>query len=441
MRRHFTYILAVFMAISALFASCAKEGYQGGESSLMQSEIVAALDSDSLAVQQLAVEVASAMGIQDGGVGQPLGDRTVSEVIPIQLNGEAIRTAGYSPEAVPAFFAVNYAPGGYSIVSSAHGESSLWAFFPDGQFSLQKMAECPPLCLLMERAVEMSVEKAGPRYPPAHRIGDEDDTIFEPYVEESRNLEMTNERMEPLLPVVWGQGYPYNAKVAPSPAGCVATAMAQVLAYYRKPAKWDWAKLRKHHPKEHSGVNAPEAYSELADLFQDLGQLVDMKYGASVSNADPKLIPPALVGLGFSSGGILRDLDYARVKGELSAGHPVIAGGFSHHEVRSHGIWPFDWEEDLYSGGHAFVLDGWCVFRRRVDVYRKMGGGKRKKERSFCVYKELVHVNMGWDDPWCNGYFYCGLFDTEHMPYPDRPTRGRRPSYEYLLKALEGVRP
>jgi len=64
-----------------------------------------------------------------------------------------------------------------------------------------------------------------------------------------------------------------------------------------------------------------------------------------------------------------------------------------------------------------------------------------RKFSIYIIYKELVHVNMGWDDPWCNGYFYCGLFDTEHMPYPDRPTSGRRPSYEYLLKALEGVRP
>lgn len=443
MRRHFTYILAVFMAISALFASCAKEGYQGGESSLMQSEIVAALDSDSLAVQQLAVEVASAMGIQDGGVGQPLGDRTVSEVIPIQLNGEAIRTAGYSPEAVPAFFAVNYAPGGYSIVSSAHGESSLWAFFPDGQFSLQKMAECPPLCLLMERAVEMSVVDPPRRGHKPREIGDEEDfPKFERYIYKYGPLQKTSANIGPLIPVVWGQEHPYNLLVAPYPAGCVATAVAQILIYYRKPANCNWHVMRHHHPMKWPRQDWPEAYTEISKIFYTLGQMLHMHYSMEGSGADSRRIPQVLRDLGFESGGAVVDMDESDLMSEIEACYPVIVTGYSHCTTRKRGFWPIEWEETEYSGGHAFVVDGKCKFRNKVSKIDVVTG---EEVSSFYVYSELVHANLGWDSPAYNGYYNRNIFDTKKIPRSDTTrfglSSGQDGVYQYNLTVVEGIRP
>lgn len=79
----------------------------------------------------------------------------------------------------------------------------------------------------------------------------------------------------------WDQLEPYNS-LCPSagkggdkcPTGCVATAMAQVMYYYRYPANYEWDKMKTTYSKTDSG----EAVDAIAQLMLDCGTASFMNY-------------------------------------------------------------------------------------------------------------------------------------------------------------------
>ena len=198
----------------------------------------------------------------------------------------------------------------------------------------------------------------------------------------------------PLLPCTWDQTFPYNGMCPKDPAspggyngrvpvGCVATAMCQVMYYWRwpnqgtgshcyKPAKYaqqcayfgnttyDW-----------SGMNnmTSSECSPMALLSWHTGVSVNMNYGPSGSGAQTSAVPLALHQY-FSYSNISHYVARTAYPGaqwhdslqsNLDKGHPVIYDGFSPTE------------------GHCFVFDGY----QPGDYY---------------------HVNWGWSGA-DNGYF------------------------------------
>ncbi len=189
--------------------------------------------------------------------------------------------------------------------------------------------------------------------------------------------------IQPLVPVTWGQGEPYN-KLCPTDyygqpclTGCVATAMAQViytLGYSSKattingyttkrnkinipalpPTTFDWDNLNE---------------DEIAKLMRYCGQSVMMDYGPKTSGADMHDVEEALEKtFGFSVSTDLIKHDFFNEKqwsdylfSELSSGRPLIYAGRG-------------------TSGHAFVIDG------------------------YDDAEDLFHVNWGWDGD-CDGYY------------------------------------
>ena len=185
--------------------------------------------------------------------------------------------------------------------------------------------------------------------------------------------------ISPLLSSQWNQSAPYNnlapaynSSGAKSAAGCVATAMAQVMNYYRYPAygtgshsylwvctatpelsttlsadfgqtAYDWANMLDSYK---SGYTSAQA-TAVATLMYHCGVAVEMGYGAS-SGAYTERVPAALkTWFGY-------DPNYQRIRksmypadslnaiiySELAAKRPVLVSGFNDE------------------GGHAFVCDG-----------------------------------------------------------------------------------
>ena len=208
----------------------------------------------------------------------------------------------------------------------------------------------------------------------------------------SGNMHRAVPAVEPLMTSKWNQSSPYN-DLAPMyndnggqcVTGCVATAMAQVMYFYRHPQRgvgnhsymwvctepkgksaslsanfgnttYDWANMLDSYRSGYTDVQA----RAVATLMYHCGVSIDMGYGQS-SGAYTEQVPVALKDyFGY-------DANYQRIRkimypadslnviiaAELSADRPVIVSG--HND----------------EGGHAFVCDG-------------------------CDTRGYFHINWGW---------------------------------------------
>ncbi|MBQ0102986.1 MAG: C10 family peptidase [Prevotellaceae bacterium] len=205
----------------------------------------------------------------------------------------------------------------------------------------------------------------------------------------------------PLIKTKWGQDAPYNAQTPTyinsnneeehSRTGCVATAMAQVMAYHKYPAVGkgshvDWWSVQVGDIRYES-VNYGEATynwdgmteDDIAKLMYHCGIAVDMEYDIKErggSGATDNKIGAALkTYFGYS-----KSVSYVEKKNygteaswtnlmmtELDNSRPVIYGAWdSHHDF-----------------GHELILDGYAK-KSDTDV--------------------MFHINWGWDGA-CDGYY------------------------------------
>lgn len=205
-----------------------------------------------------------------------------------------------------------------------------------------------------------------------------------------------------LLSTIWGQDFPYNyfcplddsatsAYSGHTPSGCVATAMAQIINYWKYPANptgnisymadnsnfgygdygllyanldsvwYDYSSM----PNELTSQSSNEEIQNVASLIYHCGVSVSMMYGPTESGASISYMPDALV-THFNYPSTCRYVQrdsYTNhnwqqlLKNELDAHRPVCLAGRGTY------------------GGHAFVCDGYD------DYY-------------------YFHINWGW-----GGYF------------------------------------
>ena len=207
----------------------------------------------------------------------------------------------------------------------------------------------------------------------------------------------------PLLETRWSQKRPYNMRCpydstrnVSTVTGCMATATAQVMRYWRHPAQgrgyhayylprfdtiavnydtsfYDWDNM----PAEVHVFNPQEEIDAVAKLCFEVGASMDMSYSASASGAYEH------------SGGMLKrrsaELSLENHFGYNPAMYTAFKESYSDEEwaalMRSEldeGR-PLIYTGSSSSGGHAFVIDG----------YDNQG---------------LFHVNWGWGDSYLGNY-------------------------------------
>lgn len=198
----------------------------------------------------------------------------------------------------------------------------------------------------------------------------------------------------PLVKTTWDQGAPYNNDCPKSGTqttytGCVATAMAQLMNYFKYPEKGtgtvsvtfnnrtlsmnlatttlDWANMLDSYPTATSGTT--QQRRAVSKLMQACGYSVDMSYGTSGSGAVTSEVVSALVNnFNYDSGCTWADRSYYSrddwhnlIYNNLKNCGPVLYSGRS------------------TDGGHAFICDG----------YSDDG---------------FYHFNWGWSGAY-NGYY------------------------------------
>ena len=201
----------------------------------------------------------------------------------------------------------------------------------------------------------------------------------------------------PLLSCTWGQSEPYynqcpEYKGERCVTGCVATAMAQVMYYWKYPANapalsayWlaslemtisalsskpiDWSNMIDSYAVGYT----PEQGEAVAMLMRYCGQSCRMSYSPDGSGAYVQNQLNGMMSFGYSrAASMLNRPQYsyeawdALIKEDLAAGRPVLYSA-----------------NDPMAGGHAFVLDGY--------------------------YDGKYHINWGWNNKG-NGYFVLDAF-------------------------------
>ena len=198
----------------------------------------------------------------------------------------------------------------------------------------------------------------------------------------------------PFLTTKWHQHSPFNDQVKPGcPAGCVAVAVAQIMAYNEKSSnmtynghKCDWTTMKTVCPytqPEYAGSG--EAKIQVAAFLCELGKRHNcyIRYdtdgsGGYADGAKRTLknygYSNAKKHLGFGSSNQKKAID------KLKSGRPVYLEGKSK------------------GGGHAWVIDGY----RKISV-ATINHGTRQAS--------YFHINWGWNGD-RDGYYSCGNFDT-----------------------------
>jgi hypothetical protein len=211
--------------------------------------------------------------------------------------------------------------------------------------------------------------------------------------------------VSPLVSCTWNQRAPFYNQCPTSGTqhcltGCVATAMAQVMYYWKYPAQapaldgytsevngatvdalpggtFDWDNMLDVYP-----TNATARQKDaVAMLMRYCGQACHMGYGTSASGAYSDDELEGMKTFGYNNDAVLLDRDdftavewAAMIEQQLAAGCPILYGGVDADK----------------NAGHAFVVDG-C------------GGG-------------MYHINWGWSGSG-DGYFVLDAFTTMNLQY------------------------
>lgn len=233
-----------------------------------------------------------------------------------------------------------------------------------------------------------------------------------------------NINIVPRIPFEWGQGAPYNDSVfcykfssdglikTTAKTGCVATATAQLMAYWKHPTivggrtmNWDliW--------QNGNSWQRNEANSQVAYLMKIIGKGVGMNYGKEQSKADTKKARDWLQKHGYRGGGKY-DFSYGKVLTSLQNGRPVLARGNRYF----HGARILGYHIGWYSGGHAWLIDG-CKERSRLmerTITFSYKGESHTITKTFTETEKWLYCNWGWYGS-CNGWLPSGSFNTKRI--------------------------
>ncbi len=205
----------------------------------------------------------------------------------------------------------------------------------------------------------------------------------------------------PLLTTTWNQWAPYN-NLCPEgcPSGCVPTAIAQVMNYWKWP-KQSYGQYKTYDDKgkdiiadlpvhaydwdnmidDYSGAYTSAQATAVAQLMSDIGKAFGTRYSPAKSPTTfyfdgmyENFHYNTAIGRKFGKDGsyLIEDM-----KHELDAHRPVLYSGI-----------PFDYDPDE-NPGHAFVVDGYTT-------------------------KNYFHFNYGWGGE-SNGWYYNGLCDKYYL--------------------------
>ena len=216
----------------------------------------------------------------------------------------------------------------------------------------------------------------------------------------------------PMLTTAWHQREPYNVLCPIKDgkyclAGCVAIAVAQVLAYNKltygvgvnelQGYKLDWTGIFAEMKKEGSNTYAA------ATLIRAVGKTVYTTYGLDKSSSYDSYVPYAFLAMRYGewelhnyTGNNAHTMVFDRKMPAYVSGVGYLADGSK-------------------DGGHAWVVDG--IIKYNLPIYDKP---YNIFDPNFAMNPPkligmdtdyVVHCNFGWKNGLCNGHYNTGIFN------------------------------
>ncbi|MBS1541931.1 MAG: C10 family peptidase [Bacteroidetes bacterium] len=217
----------------------------------------------------------------------------------------------------------------------------------------------------------------------------------------------------PLLTTQWSQDCPYNGACPTDPngpcghdlTGCVATAMAQVLNYWKKPVRYNWPTMQ---------PNSIAIYG----LMSDAGVSVGMSYGPQESGAQATAIAPALKNTFGYSSAIFDNFNFSTLASDLYySKEPLILTAFANQQQTGCFLF-WCWGPTINYNGHCWVADGY-----QIATTTDCSSGTTAQTN-------LIHMNWGWAGQ-SNGWYNATSWT---------PT-GTSFNFQYVQQMVHGIHP
>jgi len=240
-----------------------------------------------------------------------------------------------------------------------------------------------------------------------------DGYVNPPYTKKYYGDLVRQKQVGPYIRTKWGQGYPFNTMCNKNyftykpdgnyAAGCVAVALAQILAYHSYPQSayghnYDWDKINGIKSGDQKGIQQ-DAIMEVAHLVKAAGEACRTKYGMDNSRSTAYRAKKALK-YTFGYSGTYRHLSFAdkNIRNMLDNDSPVLLAGKPKYRL----------------SGHAWAVDGYIYGYRKVitEIYEDENYTKLVSttvDNASPTY--YYHCNFGWDGK-ADGYYLGKVFDT-----------------------------
>ena len=269
----------------------------------------------------------------------------------------------------PVYYIFTFDPKGFVIVSAEDGFTPIIGYSVDGFYSENDQTES--FSGLMNQYADQI------NYIRENGIDAEKEikSLWNYYLTDEFSSKILSDRLdevEPLLTCTWNQSYPYNAWCPFDPegsgdhvyAGCVATAMAQIMFYWRYPLQGTgqhtyycggYGSLTANFGETFYQWDAMEnsirvtLIDPIAELQYHCGIAVEMNYGAGGSGASSHDVPDAMSDYFgydqsidiYSKGDYTNSSWRSLLKSNIDLFHPLYNSGCDN------------------DGCHAFVCDGY----------------------------------------------------------------------------------
>lgn len=301
-----------------------------------------------------------------------------------------------------SFYIYNFEGGGFTIVSGDNRLHPILAYSEDGYLPIDSnfvypsglvgwLANTDDLVKRIRRdGIKQSkaIQSAWYNFSIEASIAlDETLSFIPPECTYNGQIYTTIESYSPLTLTEWGQGVGFNDALENKscsaysngrpPTGCVATAVAQIMAFHQYPSTFNWSAM------PNSGGS-----TATANLMKDVGEKLDMEYGCDGSGSQTEDADNVLRNdYGYTSATWSSNYNPAFIFTNISQGRPVILKG------GRVGKW---WIFNVYDDGHAWVCDGADLVTEYMCNKWEDDGDPYTTEYEWLYSGSSMYLHMNW---------------------------------------------
>lgn len=317
-----------------------------------------------------------------------VGDLSVARVQVIG-SGKSQTRSGNAIDTL--FYLINFAnERGYALVAADERNTDVYMLSEEGSLDLDNLNPESPISYFLDCASNYAmyeITSIPPRdsLPSSSIIGENASWIEEYDGKLYRcTMETTAYSRSCFTTTQWHQQAPYNNKCftddgLPAYAGCVAIAMAQMMAYHQYPTSYNWDAML---TGPTVSLYDEEGADAVSTLVADVGDMAQVEYGAiEEDELSGSNIAKACLGfwfLGYRTGEV-ESYTFDRVKDDVSASRPVFICGM---------------DANGGSDGHAWVIDG-IQYKQSVTTYRDPDTSEFAFTTTSAPFECKVRNNVG----------------------------------------------